>query len=185
MKLYIYEHCPFCARVRYVAGILGIDLDINVLEYHDENTPTSLIGKKSVPILLKGNKATTESMEIIADVFQLTQTFDAKQVSQAVLDWQKAAFPLLQQIGYPRWANLPLQEFKSELSRTEWKRKKESDTLNFSELLENTNVIVKTVNTLIEEAVQLLNFQNGNPTLSSGQLHQSKTIEQSNFVRCL
>ncbi|NOI51428.1 hypothetical protein [Vibrio coralliilyticus] len=28
MKLYIYEHCPFSARVRYVAGMLNIQLDV-------------------------------------------------------------------------------------------------------------------------------------------------------------
>ncbi|WP_289169909.1 glutaredoxin domain-containing protein [uncultured Pseudoalteromonas sp.] len=46
MKLYSYSHCPFCARVKYVAGKLGIKLDDVVLDYDDTETPTKLIGKK-------------------------------------------------------------------------------------------------------------------------------------------
>ncbi len=37
MKLYIYDHCPFSARVRYVAGMLNLSLDIVTLDYDDEH----------------------------------------------------------------------------------------------------------------------------------------------------
>ncbi|PJE79191.1 Glutaredoxin 2 [invertebrate metagenome] len=166
MKLYIYEHCPFCARVRYVAGMLDIDLNINILDYHDEQTPTTLIGKKSVPILLNGDVAKAESMDIIAGFLREKQQDQTVVVSEAVRNWQSDAFPLLQKIGYPRWVNLTLKEFHTEQSRTEWRQKKETSELNFDNLLKNTDIIVKQVNPLVERAFQLLSIQNGQSTLS-------------------
>ncbi len=47
MKLYIYEHCPFSARVRYVAGMLNIPLDVITLDYDDDQTTkSSLVANK-------------------------------------------------------------------------------------------------------------------------------------------
>ncbi|KKN44763.1 hypothetical protein LCGC14_0689740 [marine sediment metagenome] len=46
MKLYTYSHCPFCARVSYIAGKLKIKLEEVIIDYDDIETPTNLIGKK-------------------------------------------------------------------------------------------------------------------------------------------
>ncbi len=66
MKLYIYEHCPFSARVRFVAGMLNIQLDVINIAYDDESTTTNLIGAKQVPLLIKDDgEAMAESLDII------------------------------------------------------------------------------------------------------------------------
>lgn len=66
MKLYIYEHCPFSARVRFVAGMLNIQLDVINIAYDDESTTTNIIGAKQVPLLIKDDgEAMAESLDII------------------------------------------------------------------------------------------------------------------------
>ncbi|UXI00172.1 glutaredoxin 2 [Photobacterium sp. TY1-4] len=158
MKLYIYEHCPFCARVRYIAGRLGVPLDIEVLAYHDEATPTRLVGKKIVPILqLDDGRLMTESLEIIDMLIKLHLPAPAELTpSPAVLAWQRSAFPLLQKIGYPRWHHLALKEFATAQSRASWQARKESPELNFMALMTQTTTIVNELESLLEQATVLL-----------------------------
>lgn len=53
IKLYHYEHCPFCLRVRFALGLLNIPYESKVLSYADEETPLSLTGVKMLPIITK------------------------------------------------------------------------------------------------------------------------------------
>ena len=50
MKLYIYDHCPFCARARMMFGLRGVAVDEEVLFNDDEHTTIGLICAKQVPI---------------------------------------------------------------------------------------------------------------------------------------
>ena len=75
MKLYIYEHCPFSARVRYVAGMLNIPLTVTCIAYDDDKTTNALIGTKQVPFLIKDDgEALAESLDIIQYFIELAQS---------------------------------------------------------------------------------------------------------------
>lgn len=66
MKLYIYQHCPFCLRVMVLRGLKKLDLPVQVVLENDVETPTTLIGRKKVPILQKADgSAMPESMDIV------------------------------------------------------------------------------------------------------------------------
>lgn len=49
MKLYIYDHCPFCARVSYIAQSLGLNIELVSVDYDDAQTLIDLIGKRWYP----------------------------------------------------------------------------------------------------------------------------------------
>lgn len=166
MKLYVYEHCPFCARVGFIAGMLHIPLEQVVLVYDDVTTPTELVGKKAVPILEKEDgTAMDESMDIIDYFVQLRfPNAPLLSASSTVLDWQAQAFPLLQKIGYPRWPELGLGEFLTASSRQAWLDKKQTDELNFAELKANTPEIAAQVSALIKQVEPILFPQSGVPT---------------------
>lgn len=167
MKLYIYEHCPFCIRVRYVAKMLHISLQEIIVDYHDKETPIQLVGKKVVPILIKDDGTPMlESSDIIDYLISLKHDYVASAPAETTLQWQKKAFPLLQRIGYPRWLSLNLDEFSKEESHLAWVANKQVAELNFDHLLEQTAEIVKHVEALANEAEQLLNF-NGTDTQAS------------------
>ena len=66
MKLYVYDHCPFCAKARMIFGLKSVPLELSFLLEDDVDTPTSLVGKKTTPILQKNDGShTAESMDIV------------------------------------------------------------------------------------------------------------------------
>lgn len=50
--VYVYDHCPFCVRVRLALGIKNIKHTVVFLQNDDIKTPTKLIGKKIAPIFV-------------------------------------------------------------------------------------------------------------------------------------
>ena len=66
MKLYVYDHCPFCVRARMILGLKNLPVELVVLANDDEATPIGLVGKKVVPILVKEDgTAMPESLDIV------------------------------------------------------------------------------------------------------------------------
>ncbi|STF72102.1 glutaredoxin [Escherichia coli] len=53
MKLYIYDHCPYCLKARMIFGLKNIPVELHVLLNDDAETPTRMVGQKQVPILPK------------------------------------------------------------------------------------------------------------------------------------
>ena len=50
--LYVYDHCPFCVRVRVALGIKNIKHNLYFMANDDIPTPTALVGKKIAPIFV-------------------------------------------------------------------------------------------------------------------------------------
>lgn len=178
MKLYIYQHCPFCIRVRYVAGMLGIKLQEITVDYHDQQTPIDLVGKTIVPILVKDDgTAMTESSDIIAYLFELKHSAESTSPMQSTLDWQSSAIPVLQRIAYPRWPQLDLAEFSTNQSRQAWIDKKQTEQLNFAQLLAQSAEIVTQTNAFLAELSAKLP--------SAGAFNALPVIDQSIYFSIL
>ena len=72
MKLYIYDHCPFCLKARMIFGLKNIPVELHVLLNDDAETPTRMVGQKQVPILQKDDsRYMPESMDIVHYVDKL------------------------------------------------------------------------------------------------------------------
>jgi hypothetical protein len=50
--VYVYDHCPFCVRVRLALGIKNVKHNIYFMANDDVPTPSSLVGKKIAPIFV-------------------------------------------------------------------------------------------------------------------------------------
>jgi hypothetical protein len=50
--LFVYDHCPFCVRVRVAMGIKNVKHNIYFMANDDVKTPTDLVGKKIAPIFV-------------------------------------------------------------------------------------------------------------------------------------
>ena len=50
--MYVYDHCPFCVRVRLALGVKNVKHLIHFLANDDVATPTGLVGKKIAPIFV-------------------------------------------------------------------------------------------------------------------------------------
>ncbi|MBE8578577.1 glutaredoxin 2 [Vibrio sp. OPT18] len=166
MKLYIYDHCPFCARVSYIAQSLGLNIELVSVDYDDAQTLIDLIGKKMVPVLQKDDGSImAESLDIIAYFMELKSSDEQRVPSEQVTAFQTRVFPLTQQIGRPRWWNLDLAEYRSAGAKEAWRASKETEGFNFEELLEKTPQYVQLINPLLKDAELLLDLENGESSL--------------------
>ena len=58
--LYVYDHCPFCVRVRVALGVKNIKHNLHFLANDDIPTPTKLVGKKIAPIFVSSKRYATK-----------------------------------------------------------------------------------------------------------------------------
>jgi glutaredoxin 2 len=66
MKLYMFEHCSLCFRVRMTAALKKLHLQEVIVQDDDSATMTGLVGKRQIPILVKDcGQAMLESMDMV------------------------------------------------------------------------------------------------------------------------
>jgi glutaredoxin 2 len=67
MRLYLFEHCSICFRVRMAAALKRLHLQETVVLEDDSETMIALAGKRVVPILVKDDgRPMLESMAMVA-----------------------------------------------------------------------------------------------------------------------
>src|SRR5579863_7113244 len=66
MKLYMFEHCSLCFRVRMTAAFKRLHLQETAVLDDDSDTMIGLVGKRVIPILMKDcGQPMLESMDKI------------------------------------------------------------------------------------------------------------------------
>src|ERR1700757_4921874 len=66
MRLYLFEHCSVCFRVRMAAALKRLHLQETVVLEDDSDTMTRLVGKRVVPLLVKDDgQPMLESMDMV------------------------------------------------------------------------------------------------------------------------
>ena len=138
MRLFIYDHCPYCVRTRMPFAMKNIPLELIELANDDEATPISMVGKKVCPILEKEDGTyTAESMDIVQYIDQLDgkPIFAPSSNREDLAGWIKDNSVLFRQLLYPRWVNSPLGEFDTQSARDYFQNKKEQDIGSFADAL--------------------------------------------------
>lgn len=113
MKLYIYDHCPYCLKARMIFGLKNIPVELHVLLNDDAETPTRMVGQKQVPILQKDDsRYMPESMDIVHYVDKL----DGKPLltgkrSPAIEEWLRKVNGYANKLLLPRLPNRHLMSF--------------------------------------------------------------------------
>ena len=162
MKLYLYEHCPFCIRPRIISAIKNISLKLIYLANDDEKQPIHFIKKKQVPFLLTDDKNFLIESIVIC---QYLNNFDQKPILSNEVSTTKKLIHLIyllnsfsKSLVYPSFISHPLnkQDFPTEHSKNYFKQKKEKyigcfkANLFFPEsAIENTNNILKQLEQLV------------------------------------
>jgi glutaredoxin 2 len=66
MRLYLFEHCSLCFRVRMTAALKRLHLQETVVLEDESETMIGLVGRRVVPILVKDDgQAMLESMDMV------------------------------------------------------------------------------------------------------------------------
>jgi glutaredoxin 2 len=140
MKLYHYDHCPYCVKARVGLGLTQTPYTLLALSNDDEATPSALIGKKMVPILVtQTGKAMPESMDIVryVDALKPNPIFDQSPTLFGPL--LEGARRYLYALTFPRWVRMDLPEFATDTARRYFTSKKEAMMgKSFAQLREET-----------------------------------------------
>ena len=122
-RVYAYDHCPYCVRVRLGMGLKGIKHELRFLANDDVETPTALIGKKIAPILEEPDSGFVmgESMDIVKkfdeDPAFGPQIFGPASGREDIKAWMKGVKDLLRLLHRPRYMQANLPEFQQKDSR--------------------------------------------------------------------
>ena len=112
MKLYMFEHCSLCFRVRMAAALKGLHLqEVPVLD-DDTETMTKLVGKRVIPILIKNNgEPMLESMDMVQYIEAQGEPLFVGPERPEVAAWAEAATARTAPLTMPRYPLLGLPEF--------------------------------------------------------------------------
>ena len=146
MKLYVYDHCPFCAKARMIFGLKSLPLELNFLLEDDADTPTKLVGKKTAPILQKADGShMAESMDIVhhVDGQQGERVVTPVAENSPIKVWHDAAWRPILNLAIPRLADADFPEFATPEARAAFKTRQTRNFGNFDELIGRTPELVR------------------------------------------
>merc|ERR1719199_2248943 len=108
--VHVYDHCPFCVRVRLAFGVKNVKFRLDFLGNDDIERPTSLVGKKIAPIYSfeQDDLVMGESMDIIKKIegderFGPTNFILPATDRTDIKSWQKSVQTLLRTLQRPRY----------------------------------------------------------------------------------
>ena len=140
MKLFVYDHCPYCVKARMIFGLKQLPVELVTLLSDDEKTPVDMIGQKMLPILeIKTGKFMPESLDIVRFIDkqsppQIVSPQEDPQLMQ-ILDEARTAYYSL---TMPRWVRSDMEEFTTSSAKKYFQNKKEKMIGPFSVALANT-----------------------------------------------
>ncbi len=191
MKLYQYNHCPYCVRVKMLLGRKSIPYETITLTYDDVATPTEIIGKKMLPILIKDNgSAMAESL----DIMEYVDNLDGKPIlsNQKLLDTINAALRLLRQsanlLYKPRIVTAAINDFSTQAAVSYYENKLiRQKNSNFAECLEQTAVLVPKAQVQLQVINDLLESEENiyGATFSMADVHLFPALRNLSIVKGL
>ena len=137
MKLYIYDHCPYCVRARMAAGLFGADVEEVVMANDDEATPIGMIGAKQVPILQKEDGSFMgESLDIVRYLDREGRL--KNEIRPEIQAWLDKVGSYNNKLVQPRTVKIGLPEFATTEAVKYFTDKKEKNIGSFSANLNKT-----------------------------------------------
>lgn len=139
MRLYMFEHCSICFRVRMTAALKKLHLQEVVVLDDDTDVMTELVGKRVIPILVKDcGQPMLESMDIVKYIDGQGETAlrGPERVEVAALADRIAAKTA--PLTMPRYPLLGLPEFSTAAALDHYNLRKRKTMGDFVELRANT-----------------------------------------------
>ena len=145
MRLYIYDHCPYCVKARMIFGLKRIPFKLKTLLNDDEQTPVSMIGAKMVPILeYKKGAFMPESLDIISYIDNSrSPALLNNKTTQKLARWMDKNNLLCYKLAMPRWVKADLEEFKSQKAKDYFINKKTGYIGSFEKALKESEKLIQ------------------------------------------
>src|SRR6202051_2338312 len=112
MRLYLFEHCSICFRVRMIAALKRLHLQETVVLEDDSETMIGLVGKRVVPILVKDDgRPMLESMDMVAHIDGIGDPVLTGPQRAEISAWADKIVAKSVPLTMPRYPLLGLPEF--------------------------------------------------------------------------
>jgi glutaredoxin 2 len=112
MKLYMFEHCSLCFRVRMTAALKRLHLQETVVLDDDTETMVGLVGKRQIPILIKDDgQPMLESMDMVRYVDSRSKPILSGPERNEIAAWANRFAEKAAPLTWPRYPLLGLPEF--------------------------------------------------------------------------
>jgi glutaredoxin 2 len=114
MRLYLFEHCSICFRVRMAAALKHLHLQETVLLEDDSEAMIKLAGRRVVPILVKDDgQPMLESMDMVAHIEAIGEPILVGPQRGELAAWASATADKTAPLTWPRYPLLGLPEFST------------------------------------------------------------------------
>jgi glutaredoxin 2 len=139
MRLYMFEHCSLCFRVRMMAALKRLHLQETVVLDDDTDTMAGLAGKRVIPILVKDDgEPMLESMDMVRYVESHGAPVLAGPERVEVAQWADGVISRTAPLTIPRYPLLGLPEFATVAALDHYNLRKRKAFGDFVELRANT-----------------------------------------------
>jgi len=167
MRLYLWEHCWICFRVRMVAALKRLHLQETVLLEDDSATMINLVGKRVVPILVKDDgQPMLESMDMVAYIDGLGTPILVGPQRSELAAWATATADKSAPLTWPRYPLLGLPEFSTIAAHDHYVIRKRKRLGDFVELRAMTREYIDALIPNLETLDRLIE----SPTAVNGKL---------------
>jgi glutaredoxin 2 len=139
MRLYMFEHCSLCFRVRMTAALKRLHLQETVVLDDDSETMVELVGKRVIPILVKDDgRPMLESMDMVDYVDGLGDRILTGPQRGEVAAWADKVVAKTAPLTMPRYPLLGLPEFGTIAALDHYNLRKRKAFGDFVELRADT-----------------------------------------------
>lgn len=167
MRLYMFEHCSLCFRVRMTAALKHLHLQETVVLEDDTATMVGLVGKRVIPILVKDDgQPMLESMDMVAHIDAIGDPILTGPQRGEISTWADKVVSKTAPLTMPRYPLLDLPEFGTIAARDHYIVRKRKRFGDFIELRAKTHEQIDALMPELEELDGLIE----SPTAVNGQL---------------
>ncbi|QSX36293.1 glutaredoxin 2 [Shewanella sedimentimangrovi] len=117
MKLFVFEHCPYCVRAMMLVGFKGLKVEKEILQNDDVDARVAMVGANMVPILQKADGSFMgESLDIVAylDAIDGKLVLSDAEHEEVIKAWQGSVSFYANRLIYPRTVRLGLPEYATQ-----------------------------------------------------------------------
>ncbi|RQW64747.1 glutaredoxin 2 [Vibrio viridaestus] len=167
MKLFVFEHCPFCIKAMMTANFKKLDVEFEYIQNHDVDARIEKVGANMVPIVQKPDGSyMAESLDIVKyfDEFNGEPTLLPGQKQAEISAWNQSVAGVEGPLVHPRWMHITLPEFGSAEAKA-WftKNKSAMISMSFEDAIAKTDIFLPKMNQALESIDFLtLPSENGN-----------------------
>jgi glutaredoxin 2 len=139
MRLYMFEHCSLCFRVRMIAALKRLHLQETVVLDDDSGTMIGLVGRRVVPILVKDDgQPMLESMDMVGHIEGIGEPVLTGPQRGEASAWADRVIAKTAPLTQPRYPLLGLPEFGTIAALDHYHLRKRKTLGDLVELRANT-----------------------------------------------